>query len=34
MDQQFAPAMPAAKVAELKRGWLKAVSKAKGWTES
>jgi glycerol kinase len=33
MDQEFKPAMDAAKVKELRRGWTKAVSKAKGWTD-
>ena len=33
MDREFKPSMPAEKVAELKRAWSKAVTKAKGWTE-
>ena len=32
-DCEFKPAMDAAKVAQLRRGWTKAVSKAKGWTD-
>ncbi len=30
-DKEFRPSMDAAKVAELKRGWRKAVERAKGW---
>ena len=33
MDCEFKPSMDAAKVAQLRRGWTKAVSKAKEWTE-
>jgi glycerol kinase len=33
MDREFKPAMDSAKVARLRRGWTKAVSKAKGWAE-
>jgi glycerol kinase len=33
MDRDFQPHMDAAKVAELKRGWAKAVTKAKGWAD-
>jgi glycerol kinase len=31
MDKQFRPAMERGKVAELKRGWRKAVERSKGW---
>ena len=31
IDKEFKPSMDREKVAELKRGWTKAVSKAKGW---
>jgi glycerol kinase len=33
MEKRFEPAMDKAKAAELKRGWLKAVTRAKGWQE-
>lgn len=33
MDREFKPAMDPAKVAQLRHGWTKAVSKAKGWAE-
>jgi glycerol kinase len=32
-DREFRPAMDSARVAELKRGWQKAVDRAKGWLE-
>jgi glycerol kinase len=32
-DRDFTPAMDSAKVAGLKKGWNKAVSKAKGWQD-
>jgi glycerol kinase len=33
MDREFKPSMDAAKVEKLKKGWNKAVSKAKGWED-
>jgi glycerol kinase len=33
MDREFKPAMDPAKVAQLRHGWTKAVSKAKGWAD-
>jgi glycerol kinase len=33
MEREFQPSMAVAQVKELKRGWAKAVSKAKGWTD-
>jgi glycerol kinase len=33
MEREFRPSMAAAKVSELKRGWAKAVSKAKAWVD-
>lgn len=33
MEKEFRPSMPPEKIAELKRGWTKAVSKAKAWAE-